>query len=86
MFEKNSISLIECKAAISCGNKWQKEWQKALVISDHHWLSDGRQGAPLYLLYPSKSIQALCNSMMVYFLIRLLCFKHYYNKLKIYKR
>ena len=83
VFKKNSLLLIESKAAINIGKKWRKEWQKALIISDHQWLSDGRQGAPLYLLYPSKSILALCDSMMVYFLIELHCFIHDYNKLKI---
>ena len=83
VFKKNSLLLIESKAAINDGKKWRKEWQKALIISDHQWLSDGRQGAPLYLLYPSKSILALCDSMMVYFLIKLHCFIHDYNKLNI---
>ena len=83
VFKKNSLLLIESKAAINVAKKWRKEWQKALIISDHQWLSDGRQGAPLYLLYPSKSILALCDSMMVYFLIELHCFIHDYNKLKI---
>ena len=80
MFKKNYLLLIESKAAVNGGN----EWRNALIISDHRWLSGGRQGAPLYQCIQECLYKPYATLyMMVYFLIRLHCFIHDYNKLKI---